>query len=275
MSQLSNLVETVVDAVTTGGADGSYDVTETETRTYAAPPALAVETTNGSVTVRGEDRDDVAVVVTKRAPDEDALRRARAVASGGGDRPLSLRAEFDGTASDVAVDFEVALPSDAPVESVETSNGSIELRDATGDARLTTTNGSITAERVDGPLDLRTRNGRVTVRECSGVDRAASTNGSVELELDALRGDATAETTSGSVTILAGPGLDADVTCTTTLGSVDAPTLSGSASSLGKSSVSGRLGEGGNRLDVETTLGSIEVRTRETGTDRRSATVEH
>lgn len=263
MNQITSLIRTAVESIVDAALDESYSVTDTETRRFPAPTALTVETTNGAVTVRGEDRDDVEVVVTKRATDERALREASAAASGGEDEPLSLRAEYDGSPSDVAVEFDVAVPTDVPVEAVETKNGSVELLDATGDARLETVNGSITAERVDGYLGLRTRNGGITVREAAGVDRAESTNGGIELGLDDLRTDASVETRTGSVTILAGPRLDADVTLSTSLGSIDAPAFDrGSSSGVGTTTVTGTLGDGDHRLDVETNLGSVEFRER-------------
>lgn len=273
MSKFAELIQAAIESLTTTAIDGSYSATETETRNYPRPAALSVETTNGNVTVSGEAREDVEVVVTKRGTDEEALQRARAVASGGDDEPLTLRAEFDGSASNVAADFEVRLPADVPVESIQTKNGSVELLDATGDARLETLNGSVTAERVDGYLDLRTKNGGITAREVTGVDHAESANGGIELELDDLRTDASVETKSGSVTIRAGHGLDADVTLTTSLGSIDAPLLGGSSSGLGTLEVAGTVGEGGHQLRVGTKLGSIEFRERESVRERESGTV--
>lgn len=260
MSQLTNLIQTAVETIVNASLDASYSVTETETRTFPDPSSVSVETTNGSVTVRGEDRDDVEVVVTKRATDEDALRRTRVVASGGDGDPLTLRTDYDGSSNGTAVEFDVAVPTDVPVDRVETKNGSVELRDATGDAQLETVNGGITAERIDGYLDLRTKNGEITVRECTGVDRAESTNGGIELEVDDVRTDASVETKSGSVTVLAGPEFDADVRLSTSLGDIDAPALGQSSSGLGKLTVTGTLGEGGHRLRVRTKLGSVEFR---------------
>jgi DUF4097 and DUF4098 domain-containing protein YvlB len=268
MSQFTSLVRTAVESIASVGIGGTYSVTRRETRHFPSPAALSVETTNGGITVRGEDRDDVAVTVTKRATSEAALDGARPVASGGGDDPLALRADHDGSPSDVAIDVEVALPADVPVESVETTNGGIELRDVTGDADAATKNGSVTAERVDGYLDLRTKNGGITAREVTGIDRAESKNGGIELAFADLRTDATVETRSGSVTVRAPRSLDADVRLSSTLGSIDAPLLGESASDVGESTVSGTVGAGGHRLDVGTKLGSVEFAERSSESDR-------
>lgn len=263
---ITRAVRTAIDSIVSTGLDGSYSATETETRHFDTPSSLAVETTNGGVTVRGEDRDDVEVLITKRATDEQVLQRADVAASGGDGEPLSLRTEYDGPPGDVAVGFDIALPTDVPVASVRTKNGSVELYDATGDAELATENGAVTAERVDGYLDLRTKNGEITAREVTGVDRAESVNGSIELAFADLRTGASVGTKSGSVTVLAARSLDADVTLSTAMGSIDAPVLGESSSGLGKLLVSGTVGAGGHSLDVRTTLGSVEF--RESGTAR-------
>lgn len=294
MSRLATLVSTLVDGLT----DGDLTATETETRTYPAPAALALQTRNGGIVVRGEDRDDVAVMITKRATDEATLDGVRVVESGGGDEPLALRAEHDDNRGRAVVDLEVAVPHDVPLASAATKNGGVEVEATTGDAELTTKNGgvevtghggdldvttkngSVAAADVAGDLAVATKNGRVSVdglggfldartkngsvdgRSVTGLDRAESKNGSVDLDVDALRGDATVATKAGSVSLAVGPDLDADVTLATNLGSIDAPAVGVSAAGLGKLERRGTLGDGGPLLTVESRMGSVELTRR-------------
>ncbi len=293
MSRLATLVSTFVDQVASG--TGDLTATDTETLTYPAPTALSLETKNGAVSVRGQDRDDVRVTVTKRATDETTLDSVRVVVSGGGDEPLALRAEYDDRRGRAVVDLDVTVPRDVPVASVVTKNGTIEVKGATGDADLVTKNGAVevadhdgdvevnakngaidaadvtgdlavaakngrvTVERLGGVLDTRTKNGSVEGRDVAGVDRAESKNGSIDLDVDAVRGDATVATKSGSISLRAGPALDADVTLATSMGSIDAPAIGASASGLGRVERHGTLGDGGPRLTVESEVGSIEL----------------
>lgn len=299
MSRLATLVSAFVDQVASG--TGDLTATDTETRTYPAPAALSLETKNGAVSVRGEDRDDVRVTVTKRATDEATLDSVRVVASGGGegsDEPLALRAEYDDCHGRAVVDLDVTVPRDVPVASVVTKNGTIEVEGATGDADLVTKNGAVevadhdgdvevnakngaidaadvtgdlavaakngrvTVERLGGFLDTRTKNGSVEGRDVAGVDRAESKNGSIDLDVDAVRGDATVATKSGSISVRVGPALDADVMLATNMGSIDAPAIGASASGLGRVERRGTLGDGGPRLTVESEVGSIELTRR-------------
>lgn len=297
MSRLATLVSTLVDSLPT--ASGDLAATETETRTYPAPSALSVSTKNGAVSVRGEDRDDAEVTATKRATDDATLDSVEVVASGGGDEPLHLTAEYDDSLGRAAVDFDVAVPREVPVESVATKNGRIELVDATGDARLESkngavevtdhdgdvevdakngavnaegvtgdltvaaTNGRVSVEGLDGFLDAETKNGSIDARDLGGLDRAESKNGSVDVDVDAIVGDAVVTTKSGSVTVRAAPDLDADVTLSTTVGGIDAPAIGESAGGVGGSEVQGRLGDGGPLLFAESTVGSVELVRRE------------
>jgi hypothetical protein len=237
----------------------SYDETATETATLPRPASLSVEATNGRVSIRGEQRSDVAVEVTKHAKRRSDLEKVGLAAKGGDGDPLTLRATYDGVdGGDVRVDFDVAIPADVSVDGVETKSGTIEVTDATGDATLQTAAGSITAERVDGFLDLRTEAGTITARDVTGIDRARSATGKVDVDLNAVRQDATVESEVGKVAITAGPDLDADVRLTSDLGSVDAPTLGLEGGSLTGGSVEGRLGAGTHDLSVSTSVGAIE-----------------
>ncbi len=64
MGWIDKFVSTIGD-VADAAVDGTYDASSEETRVYDAPPSFAVRNRNGRVRIRGEDRDDVRVTVTK------------------------------------------------------------------------------------------------------------------------------------------------------------------------------------------------------------------
>jgi DUF4097 and DUF4098 domain-containing protein YvlB len=296
VSRLATIVSAFVDQVSSGVGD--LTAVDTETLTHSAPAALAVETRNGEISVRGEDRDDVRATVTKRATDDATLDSVRVVASGGGDDPLALRVEHDDSRGLAVVDVEVAVPRDVPLASAATKNGrveveattgdadlvtknggieiadhdgsvevtakngSVEARDVTGDLAVAAKNGGVAVHGLGGSLDARTKNGSVEGR-VSGLDRAESKSGSIDLDVAALRGDATVATKAGSIDLRVGPDLDADVTLATSTGSIDASAIGASASGLGSVERHGTLGDGGPRLTVESAVGSIEFRRSE------------
>jgi uncharacterized protein with PhoU and TrkA domain len=276
MIDVSQLVERVAKftADATAEFDLDYPVTETETLRFDRPDALVVDGENGDVTIQSAERDDVAVEVTRRAESQADIERIGVESSGGGDSPLRLAVvredDIDG-----AVDLAITVPEGVPVErvvtvngqidaegvtvaAVETTNGSVTVTDATGDLRVETTNGSVTVERVDGFVDASTTNGSVTVRDAAGVDGIETKAGSIDAEVAAIRADTTIQSRVGSVEILAAAGLDADVSLKTNLGSIAAPVFDTDASGVGKVTTGGTVGDGGDRLRVETRAGKIE-----------------
>jgi hypothetical protein len=269
MGKIAALVETFAGR-------GGRTITETETRRYDRPAALAVTTENGAVTVAGEDRDDVALEVTWRADETAAIERSRLAETGGGDAPLSLRAQTaDG--DDVVADLSLRVPEGLPVDAVTTANGRVDLRATGGDATVETANGRVTVadhagdlqvdtangrvdvERVQGFVDLSSTNGRVEARDVGGLDGARTVNGRVDVDAPALRGDVDVTTQTGSVTLRLGPDIDATLECTTNLGSIDAPVVDAASSGLGSLSATGTLGDGTHALTVESRLGSVTV----------------
>lgn len=293
MIDVSQLVERITrfTADATAEFDLDYPVTETETLRFDRPDALVVDGENGDVTVQSAERDDVAVEVTRRAESQADIERIGVESSGGGDSPLRLavvREDDTDGAVDLAITVPEALPvervvtvngqidadgvtlvraetdngsvelSDVATETVETTNGSVTVTDATGDLQVETTNGSVTVERVDGFVDVSTTNGSVTVRDAAGVDGIETNAGSIDAEVTAIRGSTTIQSRVGSVEILAAAGLDADVSLTTNLGSIVAPAFDTDASGVGKVTTGGTVGDGGDRLRVETRAGKIE-----------------
>lgn len=260
MSRVSQLIGEIVETVRSATVKGNWAVTETETRRFEPASSLMVSSTNGSITVDGEDRDDIVVEVTWRGPDQSTIDAGRLVVRGGEDEPLQLAVEHDNDPGDVAVDLSIIIPERTTVDSLETVNGSITVRNASGGPALSTKNGSITVHRVDGPLDLRTVNGEITVTESSGVEHVETTNGAIDVGLLEMDEDATIRTTTGRIAVALDPTLDVNLSCETKVGSIDVPILDRSRTGLGKTRVSGTLGAGGPELVVEANVGEIEVR---------------
>lgn len=260
----------------------------TEIHEFDRPSSLAVETTNGSVTLTAHDEPGVVVEAHKRGDSERELANATVVA--GGTDPLSVEVEHD-AGSDATVSLTVSVPADLPVERAATTNGSVEARGVTlhgvettngsvavtdtagalsvsstnggvtvegvdGDAALSTTNGGVEVESVDGRVTADTAAGSITVREVAVVGDLRTNAGKIDAVVPAVDGDTAVESTAGSVQLRAGPALDAEVRVSSSVGSVTAPGLSSSGGIVG-GSASGRVGEGGPTLTVSTQVGSV------------------
>jgi DUF4097 and DUF4098 domain-containing protein YvlB len=289
MANASKLVETIT-TLATKVADGgvtvgtTYDIEETETRTFPRPDALTVEGVNGTITLqrRGDaedvpqrsDTEEIHVEVTKRAKDEADLDSLRLDASGGEEAPLALAVVHEDDA-DGAVDLVVTLPEGVAVERAEMKNGGIEaegvqiahattknggvtIRDGVGDTTLRTTNGKISVDGLDGYVDAETTNGAITVRGATGVDRTEATNGGIDVDVNEIRQDTVIESRTGRVEVHPGPDLDADVSLRTNMGSIESSVFEKNAAGLGTLRTGGVVGDGGHDLRIETRVGKIE-----------------
>jgi len=237
-----------------------------EKRFPAGPtPAVTLATFDGSVVVRPWDRPEVLVEIEKRGSDKEAVAGIQIVAEDSGNR-ISLEARKPATEKEfigIGIHHSTSARLVASVPRGSTLS-------------ITTRDGSITVERVDGRLELRTDDGSVRVSEAAGDLLIVTRDGSIVLErvagrIDARTGDGgirvtgappalQLETRDGSVVVRAEPGtvMQADWSVRTGDGSVvvelpegfgaeiDAETQDGSVRS--ELDLSGAAaGEGGRR----------------------------
>jgi hypothetical protein len=203
---------------------------------------------NGSVRVYGWDKNEVLVraLVTASAEDlrdaKDMLKEITVEATGDrvrADGPSSRRR------SGWAVSFEVWVPRKTSVDA-ETHNGSITL------------------QGIEGRSDIRAVNGSLTVRNVSGDIRGHTSNSSVNalLEGTTWKGEGLDLTTSnGSVNLDIPKGFNAKLETGTVNGgmNIDFPiTIQGSLSRR----ITTTLGSGGPRIRAVTTNGSVRIRER-------------
>lgn len=153
---------------------------------------------------------------------------------------------------------------------VETHNGSIEVAGHTGDARFKTSNGRVEAEIRDGSADAQSSNGKVGLRFTGKVSskpiRAETNNGSIDIELDAAR-DVRAKTSNSSIQVRLPRDANAEVRAYTSNSNIssdfEVAGMSGSStSSSSRHRLDGKIGQGGPLLDLETSNGSIRLRSR-------------
>ncbi len=205
------------------------DAEETISREYDEDvSAVAIETVNGEVEVRGEDRETISVEGRKRAPDEDALDEI-SVESESDDETLAFRADVDSgrrffsVGESARIDLTVWVPERVAVEA-ETTNGDMDL-----DLRDTD---SVTADTTNGDI----------------VIAVASTP------------DILAETTNGDVEIALPETAEPELSFATTNGDLEVSGLTDSVEA--DSSTETTIGGGTHELSVETTNGDLRVRAR-------------
>jgi DUF4097 and DUF4098 domain-containing protein YvlB len=158
---------------------------------------VEVETFNGSIEVAGWDQNTVEVNGTKSASNKSALDEIKIDISAmpGSVHIRAVRPpEFF---RNMGVRFTIRVPRKTLLDMVSSSNGKIEVDDLEGNARLRTSNGSIRVLRLKGDVEAQTSNGGIEAEDLSGGANFRTSNGSVRAETSG--GSFEAATSNGSI----------------------------------------------------------------------------
>lgn len=141
-----------------------------------------------------------------------------------------------------------------------THNGAIEVGDVRGEVALVSTNGKIKVQASGSRLRAETHNGEIEAAYDGGEVSLLTHNGGVQADLSkckSLGGEITSH--NGRITLTVGPGLSADLDCSTANGSVscDAPYQ---VQHAGRGHLTGKIGQGGSKLAVITHNGDIRIK---------------
>jgi DUF4097 and DUF4098 domain-containing protein YvlB len=93
------------------------------------------------------------------------------------------------------------------------------------------------------------------------IERLRTRNGSITADVPMIADDAELRTSNGSIDAALADGLDATISATTTNGSVAVNGLNLDSVEQSEAELSGRLGDGTYTLSLETTNGSVNLRT--------------
>jgi RNA polymerase sigma factor (sigma-70 family) len=215
--------------------DHGHKITEKVTKSFktGTSPRVVLDTFNGAVTIRAESKDGVAVELTKEArgdSDEAAKEAMKAIdisltQEGNEVHVTAKRRDEDKDKSlQVGVSAELTVPAGAVLE-VRTLNGGMKLSGGSGKVTLATSNGAIDVRDATGPVHLNTSNGSIRVIGGAGATELKTSNGAIEIQRE--RGVVAANTSNGSITFK-GSLADGNQTFKTTNGSI-ALTLPGDA----------------------------------------------
>ncbi|MBN2330039.1 MAG: DUF4097 family beta strand repeat protein [Candidatus Omnitrophica bacterium] len=147
-----------------------------------------------------------------------------------------------------------------------TTNGSIHLTGGQGEIQLRTTNGSVDIADSSGRINASTTNGKISARQIALSERAdfSTTNGGVELDIESGAAPITAVSTNGSITLSLPAQFSGQLDASVSNGRIASDFAVPGASSQ-KKSLRGSIGEGGeNRIFLTTTNGNISLKKRQT-----------
>ncbi len=144
--------------------------------------------------------------------------------------------------NDVQVDFTVRVPAGVVFEG-HTVNGGVEAVDLAGPVTLGTVNGGVRLETDAGNARASTVNGSITA--------VVRSTGSRSLRF---------RTVNGGITVSLPRGLNADFEARTVNGSISTDFPIQVVGRMNPRRLSGRIGQGGRSLELETVNGSIRLR---------------
>ncbi len=260
---------------------GAVGVKHTEKfhQTYTLKPGTRIKVYNikGKIEISKWDEDKVEVNALKSTRvGKDELKKVKIEVTMNGD--MEIRTKYLEKKAKVAVDYEIKVPGNVVVTNVETSNGGIELKGTQGPSSLNTSNGRIKVEDVDGDIDVEASNGQIKIEDVSGyvnaetsngwidikgsagISKVITSNGSIKVEIPDIKGNGVEiETSLGSIELYISPDLNADIEMSTSLGTVSYHDIKLAVSESKETHVRGKLGKGGPKIMVNTSMGSIDL----------------
>ncbi len=186
---------------------------------------IEVETSGGSITVEGSNRDEVQVEMYVK-------KRGREVEPGEADlddwdisieksgNTVYATAKHRGRNNWGNNSYSISFVVYAPIDSraaVRTSGGSINIANLDGDQYAKTSGGSITATQIAGDVELKTSGGSITIDEVEGYVDANTSGG--RIRANDIAGGIFAKTSGGSITL---ENVSGNVEAKTSGGSIDA-----------------------------------------------------
>lgn len=264
------------------GDSNRYQADFHESHPMKSGDRLYLENLNGSVEISGWDRQTADISGTKYASTEAILEALQidVIASGDSIRIRTVRPS--GHLGNLGARYVIKVPRGARLERIQSSNGSLRVRDIDSPARLETSNGSIEVASVGGPVTMRTSNGAIRAdavqRGIEGTTsngsirvvlgkveerrpvRLTTSNGSVELAVDDLGGsDVVVNTSNASITARLPQSVAADVKVSTSNGGLTNEFESSFQGRSEKHRLDGTIGGGGPLLSLSTSNGSIRL----------------
>jgi DUF4097 and DUF4098 domain-containing protein YvlB len=218
------------------------DQTITKTLPFAQGGTLRIENVNGSVEIRGWDREEIEIRAVKsasRSADLDLVQVEIKPAAG----RVEIETQYPADQGvDVSVEYLIRVPRHIVVENAATVNGAVRV------------------SGVEGSGDLRTVNGDVEVSEAGGGFNARTTNGSIREELQSYSAKPLAlETMNGSVLVALPADSGAEIDAQSMNGEIRTQRPVLLKGSFARGSFRGKLGAGGAPLRIRTVNGAIQI----------------
>ena len=201
---------------------------------------LTVENFNGSVEITGWDQNTVDISGAKFASTEQ-LRDAIRVDIQHSENAVNIRtvrpADRHGN---LGARFVLKVPRKIELERITSSNGHVRVNNVDGAVHIRTSNGSIHTDKLMGNLEAQTSNGAIEAEDVIGGANLKTSNGRVRA--DAVQGPFEASTSNGGIHVhLANNAPNAPMKLTTSNGPIDLTIDNPAPSGLRASTTNGSI----------------------------------
>ena len=234
-------------------ATGVHAETENVEKSYSVSSGgtLIIESDQGSIEVETWDKNEVDVLVEKKARSQSRLNEFKVtVEQRGDDVYVGGDSEWN---SKVRVKFKISVPKSYNVD-LRTGGGSIKIDDLNGQVKVHTSGGSISIGNVsDGNVDANTSGGSIKVGDVDGDLKVNTSGGSIRL--GKVTGVSSIDTSGGSIKLEQGGG---DVTADTSGGSINIGPVNGKVEA-DTSGGSIKIGMAQGEVKADTSGGSVNV----------------
>lgn len=221
---------------------------------------LKVTTLNGQIEIYTSDNDTISLNAIKKSTiSREELDNTEIKVDESGNK-IEIKTQYNGQrTTQPSVDMNIKVPSFVKVETVTTSNGAIIIEDVKGNITASSSNGAITFENVDGYVSATTSNGRIEVTGTTGIKNLQSSNGKIITEIFDIQEDITISTSNGGITVYINPSLNTNIEMQTSNGQITISDITLNLTTDEEKHKVGPLGDGGNKLFIQTSNGNIEL----------------
>jgi Putative adhesin len=164
----------------------------------AAGGTIQLDTFNGGVEISGWDKDLIEIDGTKYASTESRMKQIKIDVSQSANSITIHTSHPLERFGNAGAKFVLHVPNHVELSNITSSNGAIKIEDIEGHSHLRTSNGGIHVMGLKGSLDAETSNGAVDISDVAGNAVIRTSNGSIHAEVK--KGNFDAHTTNGSIT---------------------------------------------------------------------------
>jgi DUF4097 and DUF4098 domain-containing protein YvlB len=245
---------------------------------------LTVSTINGAIDISSYENDTISLHIIKTTNErwgEDEFNKVTVDVRESNNNLIIETIHLE-TQVHVSVSFIIKVPEFITIDSVQTSNGPIDISgiegdsisllgsngpitasDINGDIQASTSNGPITLNKINGYVETSSSNGQITINGAKGVNDLSTSNGPISVEILDFQKDIDIITSNGPITVHLNTELNANIELKTSpvSGKIVLHDFADylDINWLDSNHIKGTLGNGGNNIYIETSNGSIHL----------------